>query len=349
MASLRSFNPLYTGSHSASSEKVDLVVEPVQGSRNRLVKTKMLTMRNFVLAALLCVSVGVGLSNATFLRAEDGIAIDLSRNSLDQDLTTFSRLLNAASPKALRQFLHELVPATTKPGVLYSERSAVVALRAESPDLASSIVHLAMRQDPGNTTTITTTTATTSTTDTPTSTSTTPTPTSTSSSTSTVSATSTPSSVSSMESTTTSMSTSLQPPSTTSEQTTSTPTSTSAPPTSTSSSSTLAFTSPSTSMVISPSTASTMSTLSTTLITSSTTSNSTPMPTSATSTFTSTLPGGAVTTITQVAIVTPETTDMPTSTSSGMGNLQTGSPATRPKRPALELWFGLVVGSVLLI
>ncbi|KAI0157851.1 hypothetical protein GGR57DRAFT_58813 [Xylariaceae sp. FL1272] len=287
MGSSRFFAPPKIGSQSVSSKKGD-PVEPLEGSDYRPVKSKMLTMRNFVLAVFLCTSVGVGVSNATFLQADNGVAMDLSRNRVDQDLSTFSRLLNAASPKALRHFLHELVPATTKPGVVYSERSAMEALCVDSPELASSIVHLAIRQDPAS-----------------------------------------------------------QPQSSTSGQ--STLSSISVPPTSTSSSSPLASPSSSSAMIPSPSSTSTMSTLSTIPTTSSSTLVSPAISTSATSTFTSTLPGGAVTTITEVAIVTPEATDGPTSTSSGMGNLQTGSPATRAERPAVELLFGVFIGGALLI
>ncbi|KAK5627226.1 hypothetical protein RRF57_002941 [Xylaria bambusicola] len=70
-----------------------------------------------------------------------------------------------------------------------------------------------------------------------------------------------------------------------------------------------------------------------------------------TSTFTSTLPGGAVTTITEVAVITPDVTDTDgdSTPTTGIGNLQTGSAAPIVRSPGFEVFAGLLVGGVMMV
>ncbi|KAI1750126.1 hypothetical protein F4782DRAFT_510811 [Xylaria castorea] len=73
-------------------------------------------------------------------------------------------------------------------------------------------------------------------------------------------------------------------------------------------------------------------------------------PTSKTSIFTTTLPGGEVTVVTEVAVITPgasEGDDAGTPTT-GPGNLQTDSAAPIVRGPGFEIIVGLILGGVML-
>ncbi|OTA61024.1 hypothetical protein K449DRAFT_66197 [Hypoxylon sp. EC38] len=80
-------------------------------------------------------------------------------HGLHRDDSTFSRLLSSASPQVLHEFLHAYFPSTYKHGIYDSDRSAMEAVHANDPELATSIVQLAKRQS-GNDTTVSTTTPT---------------------------------------------------------------------------------------------------------------------------------------------------------------------------------------------
>ncbi|KAI3323302.1 hypothetical protein HD806DRAFT_498763 [Xylariaceae sp. AK1471] len=323
-------------------EKATAAPESVQ-PRDRRRINMMPAMRTLLFTLFIGASITIGFTNATHFRArswqEGSMPVEDADNTADQDQsTTLSRLLGRVSPEALHHLLHEFVPNTFKHGIYSSDRDAVEAVHAGNPDLASTIVHLAVRQGPsGNDTTTsdTPTSSTMSTSDTAPSTTPTVEPTTPAEMTTSPQPTPTPS-----LSITTTTSTSMSTPATTetseSPQTTETtePTSSSSPPSPPSPSS--LPTSESSSDVVSSST----STFSTTTA---------PAPTSKTSTFTSTLPGGAVTTITEVAVVTPGVPEQNASPStSAIGNLQHGGPATNVRGPGLPFLAGLLVGGVVL-
>ncbi|KAI0552565.1 hypothetical protein F4679DRAFT_72137 [Xylaria curta] len=257
-----------------------------------------------------------------------------------QDRTTFSRLLSAVSPRALQQLVHEYVPN----GLFSSDHNIVEDIYARSPVLATSIVQLAVRQASGNDT---------STSDTPTSSSEVPT-TSTSDAPSTTSTeeppTSTPGPTTSTETPPTE--TSETPSSTPTPSSSATPTPTPAPTTEPSSTSETPTSTPDpTSSSSTPVSESSSPVDSSTKSTSSAISHSTTAkPTSTTSTFTSTLPGGAVTVVTEVAVITPGVSegDNDGTPTTGMGSLQTDSPAAIVRGPGFELIAGLLLGGVML-
>ncbi|KAI0454531.1 hypothetical protein F5B21DRAFT_504230 [Xylaria acuta] len=277
---------------------------------------------------------------------EDSVGFEGVDNTVDrdQDRTTFSRLLSAVSPRALQQLVHEYVPNAFKDGVFSSDRNAGdVYIRG--PALATSIVHLAVRQATSGNDTSTSDTPTssdvptTSTSDVPSTTPTEEPTTSTEEPTTSTDAPPTETTETPPDTPTTSSSTTPAPtptPTTEPSSTTETPTET-PDPTSSSPSSTPA---PESSSDI-DSSGSTPDTVST---------STTATPTSKTSTFTSTLPNGAVTTVTEVAVVTPGATegDDGGTPTSGIGNLQTDSPAPIVRGPGFGIIAGLLVGGVML-
>ncbi|KAI1761390.1 hypothetical protein GGR53DRAFT_29728 [Hypoxylon sp. FL1150] len=283
---------------------------------------RMPSARHIFLTLLLGLLVTAGLANAILkqqpaLHDEDSTGSDADHSGDDthRDDSTFSRLLSSASPQAIHEFLHAYFPGTYKHGIYDSDHSAMEAVRATDPELATSIVQMAKRQTSNETTVsptstqatdsntlttstldqTTTTTPDTSTTDTTTTSPTTP------SETSTV--------VESITTTSSAGSPTTQP---TSDSTTATSTPDSTPGTTTTSSS----------------------------ITSRATR---------TSTFTSTLPGGAKTTITSVEVVTPGIPDEASTTSGSTGSLQSGFAVPAAQKPMVELVIGVVVGGALLI
>ncbi|KAI0533270.1 hypothetical protein GGR58DRAFT_487497 [Xylaria digitata] len=302
----------------------------------------MLTMRTLLFTFFVYASFAVALTNAAYFRARSSQGDSTGDENVE---TTFTRLLSAVSPRALHQLLHEYAPNTFKQGAFSSDHHTVEATHPRSPAMVSTIVHLAVRQaTSGNDTT---------TTDAPTSTDS-----STDSSSSTPSTTSdTPSTTSTDEPTTTSTE---QTPTETTETPQDTPTS----------SSTLATTPTSTSTSTPASATETTETTDTTdtpsrtsssswhtsafssnvdsSITSTFSTSTTPTPTSKTSTFTSTLPGGIVTTVTEVAVVTPGVTDRDSTPTTDIGNLQTDSPAPIVRGPRFEILAGFLVGGIML-
>ncbi|KAF2970396.1 hypothetical protein GQX73_g3242 [Xylaria multiplex] len=304
----------------------------------------MLTMRTLLFTFFVYASFAVALTNAAYFRVRSSHGDSTGNENVE---TTFTRLLSAVSPQALHQLLHEYAPNAFKQGVLSSDRHAVEAAHPRSSAVASTIVHLAIRQaTSGNDTT---------TTDAPTSTD------SSTDSSSTPSTTSdTPSTTSTDEPTTTSTE---QTPTETTETPQDTPTSSSSAlttaPTSTSTSistpASATETAETTDITDTPSRTSSSSwhtsafssnVDSTTTSTFST--STTPTPTSKTSTFTSTLPGGIVTTVTEVAVVTPGVTDGDSTPTTDIGNLQTGSAAPIVRGPGFEILAGFLVGGVML-
>ncbi|TRX92993.1 hypothetical protein FHL15_006131 [Xylaria flabelliformis] len=279
-------------------------------------------------------------------RQEESVGLEGVDSTVDQDQdrTTFSRLLSAVSPRALQQLVHEYVPN----GLFSSDHNVVEDIYARSPILATSIVQLAVRQASGNDT------------------STSDTPTSSSSSSSEVPTTSTsdaPSTTPTEEPTT-----STQEPTTSSEtpppETTETPSDTPTPSSSATPTPTPAPTTEPSSTTETPTkTPDPTSSSSTPVSESSSHSDSstkgsssaishptTAKPTSTTSTFTSTLPGGAVTVVTEVTVVTPGVSegDNDGTPTTGMGSLQTDSAAPMVRGPGFEIIAGLLLGGVML-
>ncbi|KAI1630641.1 hypothetical protein F4809DRAFT_635943 [Biscogniauxia mediterranea] len=68
-----------------------------------------------------------------------------------------------------------------------------------------------------------------------------------------------------------------------------------------------------------------------------------------TSTFTSTLPGGAVTTVTSVEVITPGSSDQATTSSSASGSLQTGLAVPVARGCLRDVLAGVVIGGAILI
>ncbi|RYC59364.1 hypothetical protein CHU98_g6855 [Xylaria longipes] len=304
---------------------------------------------------------------------ENSVGVEGIDNTVDRDQvrTTFSRLLSAVSPRALQQLVHEYVPNPFKDGVFSSDRNAEDGVYVRGPIFATSIVHLAVRQATSGNDTSTSDTPTssddaptTSTSDVPSTTSTEEPTTSTEEPTTSTEepTTSTEEPTTSTEEPTTSTEAppteSTETPSdtpTTSSESPTTPTPTPAPapapttePSSTTetptdtpgpTSSSPAPTSESSSDMDSSSTPSTFST------------STTPTPTSKTMTFVSTLPGGAVTTVTEVAVVTPGASEGDSDDSAptdSMGNLQTDSPAAIVRGPGFAVIAGFLVGGFML-
>ncbi|KAI0445456.1 hypothetical protein F4803DRAFT_548183 [Xylaria telfairii] len=273
---------------------------------------------------------------------EDSVGVDKTVDRI-QDQTTFSRLLSAVSPRALQQLMHEYISNPFKNDVLGSDHDAVDVVYVRSPILATSIVHLAVRQASSGNDTTTSDTPTSS--DEPPTTSTSDTPSTTPTEEPTTSSTEVP------PTETTETPPDTQPTSSSTPSSTPTPTPTPAPTTEPSStpetptetpeptSSTPAPTSESSIDGDSSSTPSTFST------------STTPVPTSTTSTFTSTLPGGVVTTVTEVAVITPGVPQGDNSApTDGMGNLQTGDSAAPSLRgPGFGIIAGFLLGGAMFV
>ncbi|KAI0852160.1 hypothetical protein F5Y00DRAFT_227418 [Daldinia vernicosa] len=308
--------------------------QPKRCIRHRVVE-KMPSPRHFFLTLFLGLLVTAGLASAVLHQkpsGEDKVESETEHVVLRDD-STFSRLLSSASPRAIHEFLHAYFPGTYKHGVYDSDHSAMEAIHASDPELATSIVQLAKRQS-GNETSTTTATSAESTSAVPTSESesestTAEEPTSTSTPVDTPTTTTTATSDSTTEST------SDVPTTTASDVPTTTTTSTTDDPTTASS-------------ATPESSAETTSTPETTLTTA--TSASTPSTTrpARTSTFTSTLPGGAKTTITSVEVVTPGAPEEASQTSEAEGSLQSGPAMLPARRPVVEVIIGAVVGGALL-
>ncbi|KAJ2980801.1 hypothetical protein NUW58_g6851 [Xylaria curta] len=269
------------------------------------------TMKTLVFTFFVYASFAVAFTHAASLGGrswrEDLVGVDPVDGTIerDQDQTAFSRLVRAVSPQSLRQLLHEYIPNPFNDG-----RQAAEAAYAGNSILATSVVHLALRQATSGNDTTTSDTSTSS--EVPTTTSATP---STSSS---------------------------------NQETTSTPqgtTSTAQAPTETTSTTQDTLTSASSTPTTTPAPTPTPST---DTITRTPSPSTTATPTSKTSTFTSTLPNGAVTTVTQVTVVTPGVDDNNGTPTDAVGNLQTGSAAPILRRPGIEILAGFLVGGIVL-
>ncbi|KAI0911214.1 hypothetical protein F4823DRAFT_587145 [Ustulina deusta] len=314
----------------------------------------MPTMRTLLFTFFVYTSFTAALTDAAYFGVrslrEDSTGVEDVDNTVNQngDQTSFSRLLSVVSPRALHQLLHEYAPNAFKDGVSGSDHQTVEAVHARSPELPSSVVRLAIRQgtSANNTTTSDTTTSSSApatTSDTPSTTSTDEPTTSTEQTPTETTSTNqdTPTASSSTPATTPTPTPTSTPTSPSSSTSTSTSTSSSTPTTEATETETPDSTSSSswqTSKSSSDAHSSTTSTFST---------STTPTPTSRTSTFTSTLPGGAVTTVTEVAVVTPGVTDGDSTPTSAIGNLQTGSAAPIVRRPGFEIFAGFLVGGVI--
>ena len=68
------------------------------------------------------------------------------------DLEAFQQLLDQVDPPALHAALHDFTPKKFKHGVFKEDRTAVEAVHRDEPSLATSILALAKRQEPGNST-----------------------------------------------------------------------------------------------------------------------------------------------------------------------------------------------------
>ncbi|KAI1404516.1 hypothetical protein F4819DRAFT_108243 [Hypoxylon fuscum] len=304
-------------------EKAVLITTQTTNSRHRVVD-KMPSARHFFLTLFLGLLLTAGLVNAVLKQQPSGdedSAGSEADHVVPHDDTTFSRLLSSASPQTLHEFLHAYFPGTYKHGVYDSDHSAIEAIRANDPELATSIVQMAKRQQSGNDTTavptstqapdsssVAITTETSITQETLTSESTSESPTSPSESTTTVVETSVANPTSSTDSPT-------LPTSPTS------PTSESAVATSTPGSTLATTTTPSTASTVPPKT----------------------------STFVSTLPGGAKTTITSVEVVTPGAPEEASTTAGSSGSLQSGLAVPVARKPIVEMVIGVVVGGVFLV
>ncbi|KAI1473464.1 hypothetical protein F4774DRAFT_44459 [Daldinia eschscholtzii] len=311
--------------------------QPKRCIRHRLAE-KMPSPRHF-LTLFLSLLVTAGLASAVLHQVPSGeeTAQSETEHVVLRDDSTFSRLLNSASPRAIHEFLHAYFPGTYKHGVYDSDRTAMEAVHASDPELATSIVQMAKRQSGNETITSTPTSSTVdSSSAAPTSDSTTTEETSTS-----------------VETVTpTSESTSDATSDATSESTSDAPTSTSDVVTTTTTSTTDASTTQQTSTTTSESSNETTSTPGTTLTTATTATTHTSAPGTTraprTSTFTSTLPGGAKTTITSVEVVTPGAPEEASQTSEAEGSLQSGPAMLPARRPVVEVIIGAVVGGALL-
>ncbi|KAI1102410.1 hypothetical protein F4804DRAFT_266888 [Jackrogersella minutella] len=301
-------------------EKAALETSQTNCCRYRMVN-KMPSARQFFLTLFLGLLVTAGLANALLKQqpSSEDSAESENDNIVQHDDSTFSRLLSSASPQALHQFLHAYFPATYKHGIYDSDHSAMEAVHANDPELATSIVQMAKRQSGNETSSVGTTTAT-------------------SVETSVVTPTS--------ESSSTSQASSTQETSSTSQASSSDTTTSTATSTSTSTSAAEADTT--TTISTTESTQGT-TTPSSTLAT-STASSSTPLTTSSkTSTFTSTLPGGAKTTITSVQVVTPGSPEEASTTASSSGSLQSGVAMPLAAKPVVKVVIGVFVGGALLV
>ncbi|KAI1391263.1 uncharacterized protein F4822DRAFT_427112 [Hypoxylon trugodes] len=322
--------------------------------RYRMVKN-MPSARHFLLTLFFGILVTAGLANAVLKQqppSGENSAEGEINLAVHRDDSTFSRLLNSASPQALHEFLHAYFPSTYRHGVYDSDHSAMEAVHSNDPELATSIVQMAKRQQSGNDTTsatsstssdasIVTSTSETSTTQETSSQDTTSVPPTSSTDTTTSETTSTTSTET--ESSTTSTSESTQGMSSSG---TSVDSSTDMPLVTT----TTAITTlpSSTSSLPSTLTSSPHSSRGSTLTTTSTSSASTTRPTQ-TSTFVSTLPGGAKTTITSVEVVTPGAAEGASTTADSSGSLQSGIAVALARKPVVEVIIGAVVGGVLLV
>ncbi|XXH00369.1 hypothetical protein Hte_006713 [Hypoxylon texense] len=132
------------------------VSTPTQSShiRRRMVE-RMPSPRHLFLTLLLGLLVTAGLANAVLkqqpsLYDDDddsaGSDADHGHDVVHHDDSTFSRLLSSASPQALHEFLHAYFPSTYKHGIYDSDHSAMEAVHATDPELATSIVQMAKRQ-----------------------------------------------------------------------------------------------------------------------------------------------------------------------------------------------------------
>ncbi|KAI6090954.1 hypothetical protein F4821DRAFT_228317 [Hypoxylon rubiginosum] len=299
------------------------VIPPTQSpySRHRKLE-RMPSARHIFLTLLLGLLVTAGLANAVLKQQpppndEDsaGNDADYSGDGIHRDDSTFSRLLSSASPQAIHEFLHAYFPGTYKHGIYDSDHSAMEAVHATDPELATSIVQMAKRQA-GNETTVP------------------------------------PTSTQAPDSSTLSTSTLVQTTTTTTPDTSTTDTTTTSP-TAPSETSTVVETITTTSSTDSPTTQPTSDSTSATSTPDSTpgtttTSNSITSRATRTSTFTSTLPGGAKTTITSVEVVTPGAPEEASTTSGSSGSLQSGQAAPFARKPVVELVIGVVVGGALL-
>ncbi|OTA84956.1 hypothetical protein M434DRAFT_165709 [Hypoxylon sp. CO27-5] len=129
--------------------------------RRRRIADRMPSARNFFLTLLLGFLVTAGLANAMLKQQHSGEEPTKSGDdhALHRDDSTFLRLLSSTSPQALHEFLHAYFPSTYKHGIYDSDHSAMEAVHANDPELATSIVQLAKRQS-GNDTTVSATTPT---------------------------------------------------------------------------------------------------------------------------------------------------------------------------------------------
>ncbi|GAP89070.2 hypothetical protein SAMD00023353_0902790 [Rosellinia necatrix] len=304
-------------------------------------------MRSLLVTFFVYASFTFALTGAASLQARSWQEGSLGAESVNevvnqnqgQPETAFSRLLNAVSPRALNQLL--------KDGVFGSDRRAVEEVNVEDTKIVSRIIHLAIRQ--GSSSNDTTTS------DPPTSAKSTTSETSSTTSTEepTTSAEPMPTETTTSEDPTTSS----EPPSTTTMTTTTTskPTSISTPPAETSKSTETTKTTE-TKETPKPTPSSSTPTSDTGNAdppqTSVTPAPTVATPTSKTSIFTSTRPDGAVTTVTEVAIVTPgasEGDNNDSTPTSAVGNLQTGPAARIVGGQGLERLFGLFIGAMMLI
>ncbi|RYP65544.1 hypothetical protein DL769_006290 [Monosporascus sp. CRB-8-3] len=346
--------------------------------RRRRLAENMPSARNILLTLAVCLLVTLGLASAVSSNGQS--CHDVGANGCDepeveQDHSSFSRLLGSASPEALHRFLHAYFPKAYQHGVFDSEKSALEAVHSADPELASSIVQLARRQN-GNETTTAETSVTTTTTDpgdaTTTETTVTPEPSTTDSApttdatttteasteTPTPDETPTPGETSTTETSTavetsiaTEISTTTETPTsievtevTTTTQQTSTETATEtetddAPATTTETETETTATEPASD----PTTGQIVAT-GTTLET----SKAPPTPSTRTSTFTSTLPGGAQTTVTSVEVITAGLPDEEEPTEAPTGALQSGLAVPLSHRHAMEALVGAVIGGALL-
>lgn len=146
-------------------------------------RKKMPSVRRIILVTLALVFVTLGLASAVPAGAwsngpcekHAGEGLQVQSEAGNDDSSTFSFLLNAASGEALHEVLHRYFPNRFKDGVYPSDKTAMEAVHREDPMLATSLVNLAKRQGGGNNSTTVATTAATTTPTTPVAPTTTPT------------------------------------------------------------------------------------------------------------------------------------------------------------------------------
>ncbi|KAK3936133.1 hypothetical protein QBC46DRAFT_36606 [Diplogelasinospora grovesii] len=124
-----------------------------QQRRTPTEKKKMACARRTLLAVSLCLLVLLGLASAarspkaTPCHEGNKVPVPEQKAVVESEPSSFSALLNAASPEVLHDLLHKYFPERFQHGVWSSEHQALDAVHRDNPPLATSLARLARRQD----------------------------------------------------------------------------------------------------------------------------------------------------------------------------------------------------------